>query len=221
LLGDIPKIFDMLQTEEFSGTRVGVASRHVMQQMSNDAPCRKNAMCTTQARKTSWKCSACGNKGWQHATYKITAMRACSEQRATPWQRGSLTALQAQRQRTTIPPRTRAVTPARANLHARSRTYTRTLTHMLSTRSLTHTEGTPTLGSAAGSITISTSWRRCDEPAWAREALKLFSAGGAGCCCCFLRCVCVRVRGHGHSNVPPDLTSIIYHSSARVCCTPQ
>ena len=155
MLGDIPKIFAMLQTEEFSGTRVGVASRHAMQQMSNDAPCRKQRnvhhtrqTCGTQ-RKTSWKCSACGNKGWQHATYKITAMRECSEQRATPWQRGSLTALQAQRQRTTIPPRTRAVTPARANLHARSRTYTRTLTHMLSTRSLTHTEGTPTLGSAA------------------------------------------------------------------------
>ncbi len=47
MLGDIPKIFDMLQTEEFSGTRVGVASRHVMQQMSNDAPCRKNARALT------------------------------------------------------------------------------------------------------------------------------------------------------------------------------
>jgi hypothetical protein len=128
--------------------------------------------------------------------------------------------MQAQRQRTTIP-------PAHSRRHTSSSKLARALTHIYAhtfahaKRALAHAYRRHADARKRGSITISTSWRRCDEPAWAREALKLFSAGGAGCCCCFLRCVCVRVRGHGHSNVPPDLTSIIYHSSARVCCTPQ
>jgi hypothetical protein len=109
--------------------------------MSNDAPCRKQR----NVHHTSTEDIVEMLSLQRTRSSNANVQRAACNTVAT-WQPNRM---QAQRQRTTIPPRTRAVTPARANLHARSRTYTRTLTHMLSTRSLTHTEGTPTLGSAA------------------------------------------------------------------------